>query len=754
MKSTKNSKAAETVHGNGCTNGSANVCANGSTNVWANVWAQVSAVIGAVLLLAAASPARAQNAVTGGDIHVHATFHNVGITATLSGDDNGDAVANLEVNVDGQGYRPAHRLSRAGADRFVGSAFFLDPGTSFSVRVTLSDPDGVTNGQLEAQGTTRDLTVPTGHGATYHVSEAGDDNGQGTESSPFVTIAHALDQVQPGDTVVVHAGTYHEEVHVPAGGTQGHSIVIAAAGDGPAVMDGADPDLKASSAWSDEGGHLYSASVSQTRYVAVDGVRLWRYESLSDLQNLTTGTNGGFFFDGSTVHVRLPGDAAPAGHEIQVSTLGRALWLEGTPNMVVSGLTIRCYGSEEYSEGIMVRDGSNNVWIVDNVFENVMPGIWVKNDVSDLTVMGNEFSDRGLAEFPWHEVKSQGGMESGALGLDNQYNGQGIVFYQNVVHDSFDGLHICGDVATSAPNNADVMENLIYHLGDDGIETDGISSNVRILRNRFSDCLCGVSVAPAVDGPTYVIGNFMVDLGNVAPGSDWMTRALKFNVGDDRPSGEVFVYHNTSVVHEQDQAAFAVTDDSKWTHVFLLDNIWQGTQYAFYYVNAGDEPFDEDYDLIYSTGDRLVEYQGDRYGTIDAYHSGTGQCEHCVSAPPLFEDETGGDYRLTTDSPAVDTGVPIPGVDDDYAGNAPDLGAVELGKDSPVGPGPDAGPRADASARTDGGVQGQDGATGSGSGSGGCSCRQAETTGWTDVAWLPAAILFALLLMGLVRKQD
>jgi len=59
MKSTKNSKAAETVHGNGCTNGSANVCANGSTNVWANVWAQVSAVIGAVLLLAAASPARA-----------------------------------------------------------------------------------------------------------------------------------------------------------------------------------------------------------------------------------------------------------------------------------------------------------------------------------------------------------------------------------------------------------------------------------------------------------------------------------------------------------------------------------------------------------------------------------------------------------------------------------------------------------------------------------------------------------------------
>ena len=59
-------------------------------------------VVALSLLLAVASVgATAQDAVTGESIQVHATFTNVGVMVTISGDDNGNATASLEVDVGG-----------------------------------------------------------------------------------------------------------------------------------------------------------------------------------------------------------------------------------------------------------------------------------------------------------------------------------------------------------------------------------------------------------------------------------------------------------------------------------------------------------------------------------------------------------------------------------------------------------------------------------------------------------------------------
>jgi hypothetical protein len=687
------------------------------------VWIAPVSLLAAVLVPLRAN---AQDAITGVAIETHATFNNAGVMVTYTGDANGDAAAALEVDVDGAGFAGAHPLSRAGAGRFVGSAFFLPDGTEYSLRVTLEDPDGVTNGTLTASGVTRLLQIPESSGETFHVAVDGDDGNDGSEAFPLATVAAGVSAASAGDTVLIHAGEYHEEITVTGGGSDGAPVTIRSYGDGEVVLTGASPALCEAGAWTSVGGGVYSAPVAQTWFVAVDDVRMWRYESLVDLQALSLGTDGGFYFEAGTVYLRLPGDAAPAGHEIEVSELGRAFWLEGAPNVVIRDVTIRAYGGEEYSEGIMVRDGSFGVWIAGCAFEHVMPGIWVKNDVDDLTVMDNEFSDNGLAEFSWSAVKAQGGMESGALAVDGTYDGQGIVFYRNHVHDSFDGIHICGQEPMSHPNNADVLANTFFHLADDGIETDGDCSNVRIALNRFEQSLCGVSAAPAAVGPTYVIRNLMVDLRNVAPDSDWMTRALKFNVDDPRPSGDVFVYHNTAVTYEAEQAAFGVTDDSVWTAVHLKNNIWVGTGDAFYYENTGLEPFYQDYDLLYSTGDGFVTFDGGHYDTVEAYFDATGLCEHCLGADPAFVDGSGGDYELLDSSEAIDRGTVIPGVDDDYVGGAPDIGAYELGG---VGPDADtdsdADSDADADSDTDSGADADGGADAGGSGedTGSCGCH-------------------------------
>jgi Right handed beta helix region len=43
---------------------------------------------------------------------------------------------------------------------------------------------------------------------TYHVAERGNDEGPGSERTPWKTLQHAAEQVQPGDTVMVEPGTY------------------------------------------------------------------------------------------------------------------------------------------------------------------------------------------------------------------------------------------------------------------------------------------------------------------------------------------------------------------------------------------------------------------------------------------------------------------------------------------------------------------------------------------------------------------
>jgi hypothetical protein len=75
----------------------------------------------------------------------------------------------------------------------------------------------------------------------YHVSKKGDDAANGSERSPFLTIQHAADLAQPGDTVTVHEGIYRERVNPPRGGTSDEQrITYQAAPDEKVVIKGSE----------------------------------------------------------------------------------------------------------------------------------------------------------------------------------------------------------------------------------------------------------------------------------------------------------------------------------------------------------------------------------------------------------------------------------------------------------------------------------------------------------------------------------
>ena len=52
------------------------------------------------------------------------------------------------------------------------------------------------------------LAVAAAHASEYYVDMAGDDANPGTAEAPWRTIQHAVDSIQPGDTITVRPGTY------------------------------------------------------------------------------------------------------------------------------------------------------------------------------------------------------------------------------------------------------------------------------------------------------------------------------------------------------------------------------------------------------------------------------------------------------------------------------------------------------------------------------------------------------------------
>jgi hypothetical protein len=69
-----------------------------------------------------------------------------------------------------------------------------------------------------------------------HVSKAGSDSAPGNHTRPYLTITKAASIAQPGDTIIVHAGTYREWVKPIRGGTDDNKRIIYRAAPGEAVF--------------------------------------------------------------------------------------------------------------------------------------------------------------------------------------------------------------------------------------------------------------------------------------------------------------------------------------------------------------------------------------------------------------------------------------------------------------------------------------------------------------------------------------
>jgi hypothetical protein len=211
-------------------------------------------------------------------------------------------------------------------------------------------------------------------------------------------------------------------------------------------------------------------------------------------------------------------------------------------------------------------------------------------------------------------------------------------------------------------------------MGDDGMETDGQCSNVRIWGNTFHDVLMGISLAPVYDGPVYAIRNliYRTGMGN----NDFTGSPFKFNSGYGQ-SGPMILFHNTADAALPGNNGLYVKAPGTWDTITARNNVWAGTAYAVENYNT-EQPIDLDYDDLWNGGSGdLVRWDGTRYATLAAFTADTGQEPHGLNLDPGFADAGDGDYSLDPASDLIDAGIAIPGINDDYAGGGPDVGAYE-----------------------------------------------------------------------------
>jgi len=221
-----------------------------------------------------------------------------------------------------------------------------------------------------------------------------------------------------------------------------------------------------------------------------------------------------------------------------------------------------------------------------------------------------------------------------------------------------------GSVLGGPYRDTDIHGNLLVFCNDDGTELDGGQINVRYWDNRVSHALCGVSCAPCMKGPGYVFRNLFACLGEER---EVAGSAFKMGGGERYSPGLNVILHNTVFGNGGGlrSVGFGRDNPNGGAYVaFSRNNLFAVPRGAVTNTSK-DSRNSFDYDLIGSGGARLPP----------------GNEVHAVRKEAVLVDARGGDFRMAKGSPGTDAGCLVPGVNDGFAGNAPDVGAFEFGRD-------------------------------------------------------------------------
>lgn len=561
-------------------------------------------------------------------------------------------------------WRTGHNLLRIKDGRLVGSLFNLSPSTTYEVRVS----DGAA--EIAGSFTTQADELYFAPANIVYVNDDAPPGGDGSFAAPFRTIQEGVNRAGPGTQVLVADGVYRESVAFPAGGMPGGWIQVKAEGGG-AILDGSEilqPDIwtaheSKSLVW-------YTKINRWIKYLARDGKRMYQYDDLEGLLD-GRGHNGvsiseGWYYEPTTGKLYVRIQREPWKYTWNAPVFNSAFNVDGRDWIWIEGFEMRFYGTG-YGCGACLKNASHIV-VRKNRIHNMQNPVFMEwtgaeGRGDDTRIEYNEMYDSLNGDWPWSAVKGTS-MESIAVVMRGHI---GAIVRGNAIHHYFNGVYTSSSAALDNPGvmfDADIYNNRIYAIGDDAFEPEGTCVNHRFRNNAVDSVLVGISLAPVTMGPVWVVRNTF---------TNYSGRSVKWDRNSD---GWVLVYHNTSWTGFV--APNALEFISPVRNSIMRNNIFQGGIYSIEARNPGASGHDWNYDN-WNTPSAGSHYKWDGvdYSNLSQLCRYAGlECRGHEDSPG-FANPAAGDFSLLPSSPNIDRGVLIPGIDDQFMGSAPDIGAFE-----------------------------------------------------------------------------
>jgi hypothetical protein len=237
------------------------------------------------------------------------------------------------------------------------------------------------------------------------------------------------------------------------------------------------------------------------------------------------------------------------------------------------------------------------------------------------------------------------------------------------IHELFDGDKLGRYDDSESHHNvySDCYDNAVeIEHGVKGQQSRNLRFHHNLLVGHFHGAISHQQqVRDTIVGPHYVYRNVIVcEGGNWVPWVAAKTSLAPETVG-------VYYYHN--LIWMKDTKAYLFWVDGNEPHekrkralhsLYMRNNILMFPDW----VTGKNAPATTDHNLLVAPRPKKqwVEPGGKQFASI---------------AELGLVDPAANDFRLKSDSPAVDAGAKIPGFNDGYAGAAPDIGPFELGEE-------------------------------------------------------------------------
>jgi hypothetical protein len=447
--------------------------------------------------------------------------------------------------------------------------------------------------------------APTGH--TYYVSTFGNDStGDGSSGAPWRTIQHAQTKAAAGDTVLVHGGVYNEHVTLSTSGTANGYITFQSFPGEVAAVDGTGLDIP-QNMW----GLFTFNSVS---YVIVQGF---------EIRNYTTAS-------------------------VKQVPIGVFIVGAGEGDQLVNN----------YVHNITTTAPANPTNCASDAFGITVYGTQAPDAIDGLAISGNEVANNltGCSE---------------TLSLDGNVTHFAVV--SNLVHDDNNiGIGAIGfervskDPAYDQARDGAIIGNTVYNITSygnpdygkqyaaDGIYVDG-GTNIVIDRNRIHNVDLGIELASEHKGKTssYIVArNNIVYDGNSAGISIGGYAASKGGTDHCTVVGNTAYGNDTQNTGSGEfQIQFNATNNVVENNIF-----YAGAQGLLVndFTTSTPAPAMLDYNLYFSSGPTIFDWQKHKYTSYSAYQTASGNDTNSPYADPQFTTTTNLDVAGT--SPAINAG--------------------------------------------------------------------------------------------------